>query len=175
MITWFSIPGSGITGWETLLHCMQKWTFNPLNEKLTTYIVPFVLSVYCNYNQVLTKTCILYFFVMAWLKKGVLIHPKMSDSLKPNHPLFRSFCLLRSQSYYKHVKYQCSFLITVKLGCKDHGYNEFTTVTSKITDMFGPIWLIYNNLHGYNDVTNIANKYRRSRRVRLTEFECILF
>ena len=68
----------------------------------------------------------------------------------------------------KLVNQMCCVFTTVKLG-----YITFTVIANsrlhrtKFTDIFGHIWLIYNiNIHGYNDVPDIANKYRRSRKVR---------
>jgi hypothetical protein len=43
-----------------------------------------------------------------------------------------------------------SYLITVKLGLNDHGYNEFTAITNKSIDNLGPKQLLYYiNIHGY--------------------------
>ena len=39
-----------------------------------------------------------------------------------------------------------------KLGYNDHVYNEFTAITNKFVELFGP------NLHYYSDVAVITNK-----------------
>jgi hypothetical protein len=49
------------------------------------------------------------------------------------------------------------FTSTVKFGYNDYGYNEFTPKNEQEMLPFSALY--YINVHGYNELTVIANKY----------------
>ena len=116
-------------------------------------------------------------FLMTNKKKVDKKYPKFDEThfrtlkLKQVSRSLRFFFILDPSLFHPYHKRVFLVIITVKLG-----YNEFMAITTKTGPFFGPKWSLgYINLHGYNEVTAITNKYGWSYDVRCNRVRLYLW